>query len=187
VPVPPDVGDLATVVGPVFAADERIRFAYVFGSVADGTATAHSDIDLGVSVQPRGTLLDDARLHDALVAALGRDDVDLVVLEDAPLWLRYRVVGGRPVFSRDDVARVRHRAATELAYLDFKPYRDVLGKHGVLDPELTAALRPMARMRNLLVHYYADVSAERVHEIIRTRLGDFDRFAEQITSYADRS
>ena len=46
---------------------------------------------------------------------------------------------------------------------------------------------PMARMRNLLVHHYADVSVERVHEIIRTRLGDFDRFAAQITSYADRS
>ena len=63
----------------------------------------------------------------------------------------------------------------------------VLGKHGVLDPELTAALRPMARMRNLLGHHYADIAAERVHEIIRTRLDDFDRFAEQITSYADLS
>lgn len=63
----------------------------------------------------------------------------------------------------------------------------VLGRHGVLDPELAAELRPMARMRNLLVHHYADVSAERVHEILRTRLDDFDRFAEQVTTYADRS
>jgi predicted nucleotidyltransferase len=122
---PVDVDELAFVASPILAADERVRFAYLFGSVAAGTATAHSDIDLGVSVQPRGTLLDDARLHDALVAALGREDVDLVVLEDAPPWLCYRVVGGRPIFSRDDVARVRHRTATELAYLDFKPYRDV--------------------------------------------------------------
>jgi uncharacterized protein YutE (UPF0331/DUF86 family) len=57
----------------------------------------------------------------------------------------------------------------------------------VLDPELTAALRPLARMRNLLVHHYADIATERVHEIIRTGLGDFDRFAEQITFYADLS
>ena len=109
VPVPPvDVDELAAVAGLVFATDERVRFAYVFGSVAAGTATAHSDIDLGVSVQPRGTLLDDARLHDALVAALAREDVDLVAWEDAPLWLRYRVVAGRPVYSRDDVPRARH-------------------------------------------------------------------------------
>ena len=53
-----DVDELVHIVGPVFAADERVRFAYVFGSVAAGTATARSDIDLGVSVQPRGTLLD---------------------------------------------------------------------------------------------------------------------------------
>ena len=92
--------------------------------MAAGTATARRDIDRGVSVQPRGTLLDDARLHDGLAAALGREDIDLVVIEDAPLWIRYRVVGGRPVYSRDDVVRVRHRATTELEYLDFKPYHD---------------------------------------------------------------
>lgn len=121
---PDDVAELTAVIGPILAADERVRFAYVFGSVAAGTATARSDIDLGVSVQPRGTLLDDARLHDGLAAALRREDIDLVVIEDAPLWIRYRVVGGRPVYSRDDVARVRHRATTELEYLDFKPYHD---------------------------------------------------------------
>lgn len=109
---------------PVFAADARVRFAYVFGSVAAGTERPHSDIDLAVSVGPRGTLFDDARLHDALATALGREDVDLVILEDAPLWLAYRVVGGRPIYSRDDVARVRHRAATEHDFLDFRPYHD---------------------------------------------------------------
>ncbi len=75
-------------------------------------------------MDPRGTQLDDARLHDSLVGALSRDDVDLVILEDAPLWLAYRVVGGRPLFSRDDVARVRHRARVEHDFLDFKPYHD---------------------------------------------------------------
>jgi uncharacterized protein YutE (UPF0331/DUF86 family) len=57
----------------------------------------------------------------------------------------------------------------------------------VLDQELTTALQPMARMRNRLVHHYTDIAPERVHEIIATRLADFDRFAEQITAYADRS
>jgi uncharacterized protein len=118
------VSDLAQLLEPVFAADGRVRFAYLFGSVASGTDRPGSDIDLAVSVHPRGTLLDDARLHDALVGALGREDVDLVVLEDAPVWMRYRVVGGQPVYSRDDVARVRHRAATEMEFLDFQPYYD---------------------------------------------------------------
>lgn len=63
----------------------------------------------------------------------------------------------------------------------------VLGKEGVLDPEFATALQPMARMRNRLVHHYEDVAAERIFEIIGSRLDDFDRFAEQIAAYADRT
>jgi uncharacterized protein YutE (UPF0331/DUF86 family) len=63
----------------------------------------------------------------------------------------------------------------------------VLGRAGVLEPELAAELQPMARMRNRLVHHYQDVSPAAVHEIIGTRLGDFDRFAEQVVAYAERS
>lgn len=116
--------ELAERVAPVFTADERVRFAYLFGSAATGTEGPRSDLDVAVSVQPRGTLLDDARLHNALIDALDREDVDLVIMEDAPLWLRYRVVGGQPIFSRDDVARVRHRAAVEMEFLDFRPRYD---------------------------------------------------------------
>lgn len=119
-----DIVELSRRVAPVFEADERVRFAVLFGSLAHGPARPGSDIDLAVSVDPRGTLIDDARLHDALVGVLGREDVDLVVLEDAPLWMQYRVVAGLPVYSRDDVARVRFRAAVEQRFLDFKPYHD---------------------------------------------------------------
>lgn len=63
----------------------------------------------------------------------------------------------------------------------------VLGREGVLDPDLATELEPMARMRNRLVHHYQDVSPEQVHEILATRLGDFDRFAEQVVAYADRN
>jgi uncharacterized protein YutE (UPF0331/DUF86 family) len=61
----------------------------------------------------------------------------------------------------------------------------ILGREGVLEPELAADLQPMARMRNRLVRHYQDVSAAQVHEILGTRLGDFDRFAEQLVAYAD--
>lgn len=63
----------------------------------------------------------------------------------------------------------------------------VLGREGVLEPAFAAEIAPMARMRNRLVHHYEDVAPERVHEILATRLGDFDRFAGQVLRYADRS
>jgi hypothetical protein len=65
---------------------------YLYGSGSRGETRQGSDLDLAVSVSPRGTLLDDAGLHDELIAALGRKDVDLLVLEDVPLWLQVRAV-----------------------------------------------------------------------------------------------
>lgn len=60
--------NLARRQSPVFDADPRVRFAYLFGSVARGEHRADSDLDLTVSVRTRGTLIDDARLRGRLVA-----------------------------------------------------------------------------------------------------------------------
>ncbi len=81
-------------------------------------------MDLAVSLRPQGSLLDDARLHDQLAAALGRDDVDLLVLDDAPLWLQFRVVAGRVLFSRDERERIAFREYVEKAFLVFRSYHD---------------------------------------------------------------
>jgi len=62
----------------------------------------------------------------------------------------------------------------------------LLGKAGVLDAAFAAGLESMAWMRNRLVHAYEDVDPTRVHDLLRTRLGDFDRFALEVTSYLDR-
>lgn len=61
----------------------------------------------------------------------------------------------------------------------------ILGKEGVLEPDFATELEPMARMRNRLVHHYEDIAPARVHEILGSRLDDFDRFAEQVTRYVD--
>lgn len=63
----------------------------------------------------------------------------------------------------------------------------VLGKERVLDAEFAATLEPMARMRNRLVHHYEDIEPARVHDLIRTRLSDFDLFAQSIAEYLDKS
>lgn len=55
---------------------------------------------------------------------LGRQDVDLVVLNDAPLWLCYRVVGGRVLFARDAREAVAFRERVEKRFLDFRPYHE---------------------------------------------------------------
>jgi predicted nucleotidyltransferase len=115
-----------------------VQAAYIFGSVAQGRARPDSDIDVGVLL---GRRLPDARalryrltLAGELGAALHRDDVQLVILNDAPPLLAQRVLSrGVLVFQRSRAARVRFHVATARRYEDLVPtmerYVDRLKEH----------------------------------------------------------
>lgn len=79
--------------------------AYVFGSVARGDAQAHSDLDVAVYVDPGSpapAFGHAAELGAVLMSALGRSDVDLVLLNQATPLLYHRVLkDGVRVLSRD--------------------------------------------------------------------------------------
>lgn len=60
----------------------------------------------------------------------------------------------------------------------------VLGEAGMLDPGLTTSLEDAARFRNLLVHQYGEIDDVRVREILRTRIGDLDRFRVAVARVA---
>jgi predicted nucleotidyltransferase len=118
---PPDTVDaIARRIRSVVESDCRVRFVYLYGSRARGDARPGSDVDLAVSLRPSGSLLDDARLHDQLAAALDPDDVDLLIVDSAPLWLQFRVLssnGGRDTrldLGRGLVSWPAHRAASGL-------------------------------------------------------------------------
>jgi uncharacterized protein YutE (UPF0331/DUF86 family) len=44
-------------------------------------------------------------------------------------------------------------------------------------------MRGMARFRNRIVHFYGEVDLGMVHDIVRSRLGDFDRYLAAIEDY----
>lgn len=96
-------------------AAERLRglgvaAVWVFGSQATGRSHPGSDTDVAVLLvegAARLGLLDRGRMADILAGELGVVDVDLVVLEEAPLELRAAVVvEGRLVARLDDPRRV---------------------------------------------------------------------------------
>lgn len=93
------------------------RFAFLHGSQAAGTSTPRSDIDLAAWF---------GRRLDPWVAAAGLDaDIDLLVLDGAPLELAGRVaLHGRLLFELDPAERVAWQAATRKIYLDELPRRD---------------------------------------------------------------
>lgn len=60
----------------------------------------------------------------------------------------------------------------------------VLGEANLIDADLASALADAARLRNLLVHQYADIDDGRVREILRTKLSDLARFRTAVAALA---
>lgn len=68
-------------------------------------------------------------------------------------------------------------------------YREIatkLGEFGVVpDAFAREKLVPMAKLRNLLVHHYADIDAKRIYSVVRNYLGDIEEFLKHIKSVTD--
>jgi uncharacterized protein len=110
----------------VLRAEPRVKFAYVFGSVVAGRGGPLSDIDVAVYLDARADYLSlRAALMERLVRGLGMENIDLVVLNNAPAMLRYSVISEGRIVKEDKARRVPFEAATLSEYLDFSPFRDV--------------------------------------------------------------
>ena len=60
----------------------------------------------------------------------------------------------------------------------------VLGRHGVLEPDLAERMRAAVGFRNVLVHQYVDVDDDIVQERL-VYLDDLDAFAAQVVRFLD--
>jgi predicted nucleotidyltransferase len=112
---------------------EPICAAYLFGSQASGTAGPLSDTDLAVLVEPIVGVDERFRLRLELIAQATRllqtNRVDVIVLNDAPILLRHRVIrDGELLLEREREQRVRFETATILEYLDTRPLRAELAR-----------------------------------------------------------
>lgn len=108
------------------ASRPEILEAYLFGSQARGEAAAHSDIDIAVYVDrerlppaPWGYAAD---LITDLIAAISFNEIDVVVLNDAPPLLYHRVLrDGERLLSRDLAATTTREAYAISRYCDYLP------------------------------------------------------------------
>ena len=103
--------------------------AYLFGSLATGRMHSQSDIDIAVLVSDDIVKGDPfryrLRLMGDLMSDLGRNDVDLILLNEAPPLLAHRVLrDGHLILERSAAARVRFQIRTVNRYLDTQPMRN---------------------------------------------------------------
>lgn len=114
--------------GERFGAQSDVVAAFLFGSVAREDARPGSDVDIAVLLDRQAPVapLRAATLASEAMEVLGRDDVDVVVLNGATPLLRHRVArDGEVLFARSntDVAEFVIRALHE--FVDTKPLRDL--------------------------------------------------------------
>lgn len=126
-----DLTQTASSLERYFASLNDVVLAYLFGSYARRQAWAHSDVDIAVLLagQPDDDHCFDMRLEiiGGLMDILNVNDVDVLILNQAPPALRYAVLrDGRLLFCRDRQAMIMFRVRTINDYLDFKP---ILQRH----------------------------------------------------------
>jgi predicted nucleotidyltransferase len=111
---------------------EPVAFAYLFGSRATGGARADSDADIavlpvrGLSAEQRAALRN--RVAE-IVEPAARTEVDVVLLDEAPLPLRGRILSQRQVlYSADEPLRARWESLTGRMYADSRIKLDLLDR-----------------------------------------------------------
>lgn len=98
-----------------------VVFAYLFGSLARKTSSPLSDVDIGVYLKdtsdPTNEKLD---LMGSLMGQLEMDEVDVVVLNNAPLPLTARVLERNEILiDRDPFRRQAFESLILRQYFDF--------------------------------------------------------------------
>jgi len=113
--------------------DKEIIALFTFGSLANGELNPLSDLDFGVFVSNK--LDQDTRFdkHLNLIGLFNKvletDEVDLILMNDAPMRFSYNIISsGKLLFCADSGAITEFIEKTIKVYLDFRYFRDEFDK-----------------------------------------------------------
>ena len=104
-------------VGQTYPALQAI---FLFGSQTDGYARPNSDIDLGLLTDDPLTLSTRLKLEVALCQALERENLDCILLNQAPILLRFRAIQGQILYEKNPILVSDFMQNTMHEYYDFQ-------------------------------------------------------------------
>lgn len=108
-----------------------VNAAYLAGSLSNRTAFGHLvDVDIAILLmeQIKSEQFLDYQLYffSELARRLDSDSIDVVILNQASLWLKSQVIRhGQILFSRDEKSRISFETRAVMDYLDFKRFDEV--------------------------------------------------------------
>jgi len=101
---------------------DQFTLAYLFGSLVKGKEGPLSDVDIAVCFKREKIPEERYDLAFQIKQLLGVDDVDLIVLNRAPIELKYRVIrDGRLIFFESVETKVEFEAEVLSQYGDYLP------------------------------------------------------------------
>lgn len=102
--------------------DENVIFAYLFGGLAKGDVHPLSDIDLAVYLKKTdGLAAYKLQLFDRITEAIGTSEMDLVILNTAPISLTGRIIEKRKVLvDKEPFSRHAFESLRLRKFFDFR-------------------------------------------------------------------
>jgi len=119
--LPSNIEDLIPQAIAYLQSRKDINFAYLFGSFGRGKPLPLSDVDIAVYLkEPTDVHEKKMEILGALIDILQTDEIDLVVLNSAPLPLRMRILENKKVVvDREPFLRHHYESLTMREYFDF--------------------------------------------------------------------
>ena len=106
----------------IFSDENNILLAYIFGSQLKGKTGPLSDYDFAVFLSQKPSFQFKYKLKNKLVDVLNTGQVDLIILNDAPVELKYKVIAtGKIIFQKNSAAKVEFEADTLGRSFDYLP------------------------------------------------------------------
>jgi predicted nucleotidyltransferase len=119
--LPANIEDLIPKAFTYLQARPEVLFAYLFGSFGKGKHFPLSDVDIAVYLkEPSDAPEKKMEILGTLIDILQTDEIDLVVLNSAPLPLRMRILESKKVVvDREPFLRHHYESLTMREYFDF--------------------------------------------------------------------
>lgn len=104
-----------------FEKDENIVFAYLFGGLAKNRISPISDIDVAVYLRNIENILDEKiRILNKICELLKFDDIDLIILNLAPISLKGRILQNKIIIvDKNPTLRHSFESLTLREFFDF--------------------------------------------------------------------